>query len=320
MNELMQERELVGGMSVFVAVVEGGSFAAAAKKTRLTPSAVSKLVTRLERGLGARLVRRTTRSMTVTAAGQTFYERSRALLSELRGVEQEISGQHAKAQGLVRVSAPLLLGQTRVVPILLAFQQRYPAVSLDLDLTDRAADLVGEHVDVAVRITATPPPSFVGRHVGAIRRVLCASPAYLRSRGAPKTTRDLAKHDSLLLAGAAPHWSLAGASGAPPETVRVEPRLRASSTLSLYEAAKAGLGIAELPHYLVQSDLRARRLTRVLDVLEAPTLGVYVIYPATPLLPGRVRELVKHLVRALQSALGQAQGDSVSEPSSSATS
>lgn len=132
--------------------------------------------------------------MTLTEAGQTFFDRARKILEELRSVEHEVTSQNAEPRGLVRVSAPLLLGQTRVVPILLAFQKTVPTVSLDLDLTDRAVDMVGERTDVAVRITSEPPPAFVARRVGVIRRVFCASPSYLRTRAAPRTPRDLEKH------------------------------------------------------------------------------------------------------------------------------
>ncbi len=185
-------------MAVFVAVVEGGSLAAAARRTGLTASAVSKVVTRLERGFGAPLLRRTTRSMTLTDAGQTFFERARTILEELRLVEQEMASNNAEPRGLLRVSAPLLLGQRRVVPVLLAFMKKMPAISLDLDLTDRVVDMVGERIDVAVRITNEPPPSFVARRVGAVRRVLCASPTYLRSRRTPRAPRDLTEHSCLL--------------------------------------------------------------------------------------------------------------------------
>ncbi len=306
MNARMHEREVVSGMTVFVAVVEGGSLAAAARQTGLGPSAVSKLVSRLEQRLGTRLLRRTTRSMTLTDAGQTFFERSRAILEDLRSVEQELASENAEPRGLVRVSVPLLLGQTRVVPILLAFLKSFPAVSLDLDLTDRAVDMVGERIDVAVRITSAPPPSFVARHVGAVRRVLCASPSYLRGKRVPRSPRDLADHACLVLSGASasPVWHFVPGPGCgEPENVRVAGPLRVSNTLSLYDAAKTGLGIADLPRYLVAEDLRAKRLVSLLDPFEPTARGVYVIHAPGRFLPARVRELSKHLVQALEKVL-----------------
>jgi LysR family transcriptional activator of dmlA len=218
--------------------------------------------------------------MTLTEAGRTFFDRAGKILEQLRAVEQEVTSQNAEPRGLVRVSAPLLLGQTRVVPILIAFLKKVPAVSLDLDVTDRAVDMVGERTDVAVRITSEPPLSFVARRVGVLRRVLCASPSYLRAQPAPRSPQDLESHACLLLASptASPFWHF-GTRGEAAQSLRVVGRLRVSNTLCLYEAAKAGLGIAELPRYLVEGDLRARRLVCVLEKFEPTGRGVYVIYP-----------------------------------------
>lgn len=301
----MSERELVSGMAVFVAVVEGGSLAAAARGTGLTPSAVSKLVSRLERGFGATLLRRTTRRMTVTDSGQIFYERARGVLEELRSVEQEMASRDAVPRGRLRVSAPALFGQVRVLPLLLAFMKRYPTLALDLELTDRVVDMVGERIDIAVRITPEPPASFVARRVGVVQRLLCASPGYLRASGSPRSPAELVDHTCLQLSGgaAAEPWTFRskGVGGAP-VSVRVAPRLRFSSTTAIHEAAKAGLGIADLPDYLVAEDLRAKRLLRVLEQLETPPRNVYVIYAAGPLLPTRVREAAGFLERELKKA------------------
>ena len=303
----MSERELVSGMSVFVAVVEAGSLAAAARRTGLTPSAVSKLVSRLEEGFGTKLLRRTTRRMTVTDSGQVFYERARGVLEGLRGLEQEMASRDAVPRGRLRVSAPLLFGQVRVLPLLLAFLKKSPALSLDLELTDRTVDMVGERIDIAVRITSEPPASFVARRVGVVRRVLCASPSYLRAAiGAPRAPTDLAQHACLQLSGeaGADLWSFRSkGAGGGPVSVRVVPRLRFSSTVAVHEAAKAGLGIADLPDYLVDEDLQAKRLSRVLEQLETPPRSVYVIYAAGPLLPTRVREMASFLERELKRAL-----------------
>lgn len=287
----MSERELVSGMSVFVAVVEAGSLAGAARRTGLTASAVSKLVSRLEQGFGTALLRRTTRRMTVTDTGLTFYERARSVLSELRAVEQEMASKDTEPRGRLRVSASLLLGQVHVLPSLLGFLKKAPRVALDLELSDRVVDLVSERIDVAVRITASPPPAFVARRVGSVANVRCASPGYLKAHGVPSSPTELAQHSRLqLLDGASVESS--GAA-----------RLRFSTSVAVHEAAKAGLGIADLPGYLVEDDLQARRLTRVLAGFEEPARSVYVIYGAGSLLPTRVREVVRHLERELKKAL-----------------
>ncbi len=300
----MSERELVSGMSVFVAVVEGGSLAAAARSTGLTPSAVSKLVTRLEDGFGTRLLRRTTRRMTVTDSGQVFYERARAVLEDLRSVEQEMSSSDAAPRGKLRVSASLHFGQVRVLPIVLAFMKKAPSLSLELELTDRVVDLVSERVDIAVRVHSQPPASFVARKVGAVQRVLCASPGYLRAAGVPRAPAELAQHSCLSGDAAEPLWSLgSNGPGGAPVSVRIAPRIRLSNTAAIHEAARAGLGIADLPDYLVEEDLRARRLTRVLEQLQTPPRNVHVIYAPGRLLPTRVREAAGYLERELKKAL-----------------
>ncbi|HXK18885.1 MAG TPA: LysR family transcriptional regulator, partial [Polyangiaceae bacterium] len=292
----MHERDIVSGMSVFVAVVRAGSFTSAAKATGLTPSAVSKTIARLETGFGTQLVSRSTRRMTVTDAGQAFFERSASVLEELRAIEQEMASTSAEPRGRVRLSAPLLFGQALVAPAVFSFMKKAPAVSVDLDLSDRFVDLVEERVDIAVRITSQPPASFVARRAGYIRRSLCASPAYLR--GAPKLRKpqDLSQHACLV----APYqsssvWEFPGGAGAAPESVRIEARLRLNSTMALHDAARAGLGIADLPRYLVEEDLRSRRLVAVLQPLETRASSVFVIYGSGSFLPARTRELAKHV-------------------------
>jgi DNA-binding transcriptional LysR family regulator len=296
----MHERDIVSGMSVFVAVVRAGSFTSAAKATGLTPSAVSKTVARLEAGFGAQLVSRSTRRMTVTDAGQAFFERSAGVLEELRAIEQEMASTGSEPRGRVRLSAPLLFGQTLVAPAVFSFMKKAPAVSVDLDLSDRFVDLVEERVDIAVRITKEPPPSFVARRAGDIRRVLCGSPAYLRGSRKLRRPQDLSQHACLV----APYqsssvWEFSGSAGAPPESVRIDARLRLNSTMALHDAARAGLGIADLPRYLVEEDLRSRRLVAVLQPLETRPSSVFVIYGSGTFLPARTRELAKHLVREL---------------------
>jgi DNA-binding transcriptional LysR family regulator len=211
-------------------------------------------------------------------------------------VEQEMESKDPEPRGRLRVSASLLLGQVHVLPLLLSFLEKAPRVALDLELSDRAVDLVSERVDVAVRITNGPPPSFVARRVGSVSNVLCASPAYLKAHGAPRSLSDLAQHSCLQLLDSAALDSVARGP-------RVSARLRFSSSVALHEAARAGLGIADLPGYLVEGDLRAHRLTRVLAKHEPPARSVYVIYGAGSLLPTRVREVVRHLERGLKKVL-----------------
>lgn len=292
-------------MAVLVTVAATGSFTQAARRHALTPSGVSKLVARLERRLGVRLVERSTRRQTLTSDGARYCERARDILAELAALDDEMASRRAEPSGLVRLSTPLLLGEVVILPAVLGFQRKFPRVRVDLELTDRVIDFVEEPLDVAIRMAAEPPPAAVARRVGADRRVLCASPVYLAQRPAPTTATALADHDCLVFSGrrAGTEWALRTAPGADTtERVAVRGRLRCNNIRSVHAAALAGMGIANLPLYLVREDLRAGALVAVLDELVPADRSVYVVYPASRHLPSAVRALVGHLVDTLGGA------------------
>lgn len=298
----MGERETVAGMSAFVQAVESGSFSAAARRTGLTPSAVSKLVSRLEERLGARLLQRTTRQMTLTDAGAAFFERARTVLEDVRSLEHEITSKHEAARGLLRVTAPAVFGHVRLLPVIFAFQRRFPEITVDLDLTDRVVDLFADPVDVAIRATGEPPLSLVARKVEDDRRILCASPEYLKRHPAPRKPSELADHDCIVFTGrrADDEWRLRVHPDADElAPVRVRGRIRLSHTLALYEAALAGAGIADLPHYLVRDDLQAQRLVAVLEPFMGLQRAVYVLYVPSRFVAVRIREFVRYVIAAL---------------------
>jgi DNA-binding transcriptional LysR family regulator len=290
-------------MTAFVAAAELGSFTRAAAAVGATPSAISKLISRLERRLGAVLVHRSTRRMTLTDNGQAYYARAREILDEVRALEREVTSQHATPSGLVRVSAPLLYGEIRVAPALLAIQQRLPQVQLDLELTDQVADFFARPIDIAVRMSLRPPPFAVARRIGDDRRVLCASPAYLKQRGTPRRPADLRDHECMVFTGRkdGDAWRLRSrARSGRMLSVRVSGRLKINNTRSLYGAALDGLGIANLPHYLVADDLAAGRLRPVLDELVVPERSIYLVYVASRFIPLRISEIARQLVTALR--------------------
>ena len=176
------------------------------------------------------------------------------------------------------------------------------ALTLDLDLNDRVVDMVADRIDIAVRVTTTPPTLFVARRVGTVRLIFCASREYLEKRRVPRAPAELAEHACLVLSGqGAPDvWQFGpGTPAGSPETVRVKPRLLANNTFALLDGVRAGLGIAELPEYLVEDDLRARRLVRLLEPFKVDERGAFVVYPAGRLLPARVKEAAKYLTREL---------------------
>lgn len=294
------ERDTLAAMTAFLATVDEGSFSGAASRLGLTPSGVSKLIARLEERLGVRLFHRTTRQMKLTDMGALYFERSQRILEDLQALERAMEETGDGPRGLLRVTAPVVLGHVRVLPAVLAYRAAFPDAKVDFIMTDRLVDLVEEQVDVAVRMTASPPLSFVARKLGDDTRTLCASPGYLARRGRPGRPEDLAKHDCLPFVpgsgdGPAAPWKLRSEAGKP-LAVRVCGPLRLNNVFSLHEAALAGLGIGDLPTYLVADDLRAGRLESVLDGYVVPDRAVYAVYAAAVPVPARVREVVRLLV------------------------
>jgi LysR family transcriptional activator of dmlA len=294
------ERDTFAAMAAFLATVEEGSFSGAAAKLDLTPSGVSKLVGRLEARLKVRLFHRTTRQMRLTHLGDVYFERSRRIFDDLRLLEGAMDESDDAPRGLLRVTAPVVLGHVRILPAVLAFRKAFPNVKVDLLLVDRVVDLIDERIDVAVRMTANPPLSYVAKKLGDDVRTLCASPDYLAQRGRPTRPQDLKEHDCLpFIPGAtdaAPAtWKLRSDTGKV-LAIRVCGPLQSNNVFSLREAALAGMGVADLPAYLVSDDLRAGRLETVLDGFVASDRSVYALYSPGRSVPARVRELVKLLV------------------------
>jgi len=292
------DRDTFAGMGAFLAAVEEGSFSRAATKLGLTPSGVSKLVARLEEKLDVRLFHRTTRQMQLTDIGTFYLDRARRIFDDVRALEDEIERSTDEPRGLLRVTAPAVLGHHRVLPAVISFRKAFPEVKVDLLFVDHLVDIVDERIDVAVRMTASPPLSYVAKKLGDDRRRLCASRDYLARRGRPARPSDLQKHDCLVFIteGAPVSWKLRSEAGKP-VSVRVCGPLQANNTLSLRQAALAGLGIADLPSYLVADDVRAGRLEPVLEDFVAPERAVYALYAAGASLPARSREFVKLLVQ-----------------------
>jgi LysR family transcriptional activator of dmlA len=295
--------EVVRGMAAIVAVADHGSLAAAAQALALTPSAVSKLVSRAEARLGARLLQRSTRRVVFTDAGLAYCERARRVLAELDAGERELQERDPVPRGTLTVSAPASYGQVRVVPLVLGFQRRYPEVAVRLDLTDRHVDLLEERVDLAVRVTASPPLALVARKLEDDVRVLCASPAYLAARPAPASPAELVDHVCLALlgGGAIQPWPLRDrrAERAVRDRLARAP-LALSTILALREAALGGVGIADLPHVLVADDLAAGRLVGVLDGHLAVSRAVYLLHAPTPFLPAKIRAFAEHVLAAFR--------------------
>lgn len=286
----------LAAMEAFVAVVNAGSFARAAEKLRLSRAMVSKHVLALESRLGARLLNRTTRKVSLTEAGQAFHARAADLIAEFAAAE-ELVAETAAPRGLLRITAPVSFGHRHLAPIITAFLARHPAMRCELALSDRMVDLVEEGYDLAVRIARLKDSSLIARRIAPARMVLCASPDYLAKAGAPRAPADLARHDCLdyTYSSTRNEWRLVGRDGRE-FGVRVEGRLRANDGEALAAAARAGAGIAYLPTFIIGDDLRAKILIPVLPGWTAPNIAVHAVYPAQRQLPVKVRAFVDHLL------------------------
>lgn len=288
----------LGEMAVFVRVVQAGGFSAAARQLDLTPSAVSKLIGRLEDRLGARLFRRTTRHLSLTEEGEAFYQRSTHILAEIDEAEQAVNRLHGLASGKLSITAAVAFFTFQIVPLLPEFLERYPLVHLDLAITDRIVDLVEEGADIGIRIGARFESSLVSRLLAEDHRIVCAAPPYLRRHGAPTTPADLAGHNCL--AWSSRHarlneWPFDGPGG--PYVVRARGSAQMDNGECLYEACVAGLGIARLAEFRVAADIRSGRLVPLLaDHHRAEPLPIHAVYPHRRHLSPKVRAFVDFLV------------------------
>jgi len=287
--------DLLAKMSTFVRVVEAGSLSAAAKQVRISAAAVSRQIASLEHEVGVALLLRTTRRMSVTEAGQGYYERCVRILREVD--DAQTIGRGDQVQGALKISAPVTFGLASVAPRLRTLVSKHPGLRLDLQFDDRMIDLVLEGVDVALRVAAMPPLSteLVAHQLYAWQRVLVAAPGYLRRRGDPKSPAALAKHDALSHAidAGSETWNLVNGE----LTARVRLAVRCSSNAGhvLRDLAIDGAGIAMLPPWFVTSEIANKQLRIVLPGWGSERIVVHALHRTMHRHEQRVRTVVDHL-------------------------
>ena len=290
-------------MTVFAKVVEQGSFARAAERLSISASACSRQVAELEAHLGSRLLNRTTRRLSLTEIGQGFYERCVQLLADLGEAEQAAAETAARPRGTLRLTTSINFGVRHVSPAIGAFLAKYPEVKFDVSLSDRIVDLVEEGYDLAIRIGSAGGETVVARKLGEARMVACASPAYLKAHGAPRTPEDLARHRCLTYEYMPVRnvWPFRGKDGRE-HAVRVSGPLHSNNGDLLAAAAVAGVGIAYEPEFILGPDLKAGRLVPILSAYSSPLGPIYAAYPSRRYLSAKVRAFVDFLAERFANA------------------
>ncbi len=285
---------------VFVQVVESGSFARAAAALDMSNAVVTRQVAALEAHLGARLLHRTTRRMSLTAAGEDFHARAVSILEQFAEAQAAAARGTSRPVGLLRISAPLSYGISRLAPVLARFHEQHPQLRLDVDLSDRLVDLANEGIDVALRVATRLDPGIVARRIAALDAVVCAAPSYLRARGRPQQPADLARHDTLSFSylWAGDEWPFTAPDGRS-ERVRVRPTVHSSNGDLLRELAIAGAGVILQPRFIVEQALRAGTLVPILESYRTLDLNLYALYLSQRFLPNKVRVFIDFLVDAL---------------------
>jgi len=282
----------IEAMQAFVAVAELHGFAPAARRLKLSPSAVTRLIAALEQRLNARLLQRTTRSVALTDVGTRYLERAKRILADIDEAERAAEGERMRPVGRLVVSAPVGFGRLHVSPVMSAYLKRHGEVIGELRLEDRLINLVEDGVDLAVRIGELSDSTLVARQVGTMRRIVVASPAYLKARGEPKRPQDIASHSTIQFGGAAAPSDWRFAEDGREVRVNIAPRLLTNSADAAVQYAVAGGGLTRVLAYQAADALTRRRLKIVLQRFELPAFPVSIVYPTSRLLSAKVRTFI----------------------------
>lgn len=290
-------------IAVFVQVVDSGSFTAAAQRLELTRSVVSKYISRLEDRLKVRLLNRTTRRLSLTEAGQIFYERSQFGLGEIEAAEAEVAKLQATPRGRLKINAPMSFGILHIAPALAEFQRQNPEVQLDMNLDDRQIDLIEEGYDVAIRIAELPDSSMVATPLAPCRHVVCASSDYVERCGAPRTPDDLRKYNilSYRYQDSPNEWRFLSPDGRF-SSVPVSGSIEMNNSLALRQAVLGGAGIMLTPTFIVGEDIAAGSLVKLLPDYRAKEVTIYAVYAGRRHLTPKVRAFIDYMKKRFSDA------------------
>ncbi len=292
-------------VEVFVAVAEAGSFAKAGARLRLSPPAVTRAVSALEERLGARVFNRTTRSVTITDVGRRFLESGQRVLLDLDTAEKEAIGETATPQGHLTITASVTFGRSALAPVVCGFLSRYPRVTASVLLLDRVVNLVEEGVDVAVRIGHLPDSGLIAKRIGAVRRVLVASPDYIARRGVPASPAELRLHSVIAFTGLMPNREWRFLNGQKQGSVSLGPIFEINDAASAIQAVEEGHGVTVALSYMVSDQVHRGKLVPILDAFALPPQPVHLVYPQARLVAPKVRAFIDFAAPRLKASLDQ---------------
>ncbi|HUB49926.1 MAG TPA: LysR family transcriptional regulator [Acetobacteraceae bacterium] len=287
--------DLLSGMRLFARVVETGGFTVVARESNTSQPTISRTIASLEAHLGVRLLNRSSRALTLTDDGRQFYERARDALEAVAEAENSVGRRRGEPSGLLRLGTPVAFGRLHVAPRMPAFLARHKEVNVDLVMSDAFVDLVGEGLDLAIRVGDLADPSLIARAIGMTRRVTVAATSYLEARGVPSTPAELAHHDCVIYTRLATgqRWYFDSSNG--PVRVDVAGRFRADNSEAVREAVIGGAGIAVLPVWLFSDEIERGLVRVILEQYEPTRLPIHAVYPSRRLLAAKVRAMIDFL-------------------------
>lgn len=293
-------------MAILVAVVEAGSFSAAARQLKMPLATVSRKVADLESHLKTRLLHRSTRQLSLTEAGQSYVAACRRILEEVGEAERAASGEYATPKGELVLTAPIVFGRLHVLPVVADFLKTYPDIDVRMVLTDRVVPLLEAHVDVALRIAELPDSSLIAARIGTVRRVVCASPAYFAEHGTPTSPQELATHACITFEQMTSRHVWSFMSGKSEVMVPVRSRLAVTTAEAAVDAAVAGVGITRVVSYQMASALRAGALKIVLEPFEPAPWPISLVHTGQGILPLKLRAFLDFARPRLKARLAEA--------------
>ncbi|MBU3069031.1 LysR family transcriptional regulator [Aestuariicella sp. G3-2] len=284
--------ENFAAIPVFVTVIETGGFSPAARLLGISKSAVSKRVTQLEEQLGVKLIHRTTRQLSLTEAGEHFYQHARIAHEAAKNAQDAVSQLQGEPQGRLRINSPMSFGRLHLAPLIPVFLKRYPKITIDMVMDDKVLDLIGEGFDIAIRSGELPNSSLIARKLAPLNSVLCASPDYLKTHGKPEQLEHLKDHNCLIFTHSNDVKEWAFMKNGTTQAIDIKGNYQVNNSEALREALLQGAGIGRLPTFIAGPDIKAGRLITLFEEYQMPAKIIYAVFPERQYLPAKVRAFI----------------------------